>query len=300
MKVISGLNELESSKLNNRAITMGTFDGVHLGHRRIIENVLNVAKRLILSPSLLTFDPHPQMVLGTKGPIEILTTLSEKLELLESTGIENVIVLEFNKQLASFPPEDFVNEILIKKVGMKALVIGHDHAFGRNRSGDKELLKSLATKYNFDFTVVPAFTKDDRIVNSTLIRNELRRGSYKFAREYLGYNYRLSGKIVKGHGIGKKIGFPTINLALPHGKLLPQKGVYAAVAKIADRNYKGMAYIGERLTFDDSSISVEMNIFRWDNQIKADCATIELAAFVRTPEKFESVEKLVEKIKKDE
>jgi len=300
MKEISGLNELESARLKDTAATLGTFDGVHMGHKQIIAKVLEVAREKHLQSTLITFDPHPQMVLGKKGPIEILTTLQEKLELLKLTGIENIIVIEFNRQLASYPPEDFVREILLSKVGMKALVVGHDHAFGRNRSGNKALLKDLSGKMEFYFTAVEAYKIDGKIVNSTLIRNELSHGSYRDAVKYLGYNYSLSGKIVKGHGMGKQLGYPTINLALPHGKLLPQKGVYAANAIISGNKMPGMAYVGERLTFGDATISVEINIFDWNNRLQAACADVELLDFIRPPERFESAEKLIEKMKKDE
>jgi len=300
MKVVSGLDRIEAMKFSDVAATIGSFDGVHLGHRRIISTLIDAAAELNLNSALVTFDPHPQLVLGKRGPIEILTTLEEKLNLLNSSGIETVIVLEFNRQLASFPPEEFVRRILIEKLGMKALVIGFDHHFGKDRSGNTELLSRMAVAEGFDFTLVPEYRVDGKTVKSTVIRNELKSGDYKAAVELLGYNYLVSGKIVKGHGVGKSMGYPTINLAVPPSKLLPRKGVYAAAIRFDDSSYEGMAYIGERLTFDDMSLSVEVNLFDFSGRVESDQVVLELMEFIRPPEKFDSAKSLTEKIKSDE
>ncbi len=300
MKVISGLDKLESLKISNVAATIGTFDGVHLGHKRIIQVLLEKSRNMNLQSALVTFHPHPQMVLGRRGPTEILTTLDEKLELLRATGIEIVIVLDFNRQLASYPPEDFVREILIRRLGMKALVIGYDHGFGKNRAGNSVLLEKMAKTDGFDFTVVPEFRADGRTAKSTVIRKELKSGDYVEAKNILGYNYLISGKIIKGHGVGKKLGYPTINLAVPPVKLLPKEGVYAARARFDDSEFDGMAYIGGRLTFGDTALSVEINLFDFSGRVESEKIFLELKEFVRPPIKFESSVKLAEKIRNDE
>ena len=300
MKVISGLDQLESASIRDVAVTIGTFDGVHLGHKRIIEVLLETSRNMKLPSALVTFHPHPQMVLGRRGPMEILTTLDEKLELLRATGIEIVIVLDFNRQLASYPPEDFVREILIKRLGMKALVIGYDHGFGKDRAGNSVLLKKMAKTDGFHFTVVPEFRADSQRVNSTVIRKELKSGDYLEARDVLGYNYLISGKIIKGHGVGKTLGYPTINLAVTPVKLLPKEGVYAARARFDGNEFDGMAYIGGRLTFGDSALSVEINIFDFYGRVESDKILLELKEFIRPPVKFESSAKLAEKMKSDE
>lgn len=300
MKVISGLDKLESLTISNVAATIGSFDGVHLGHKRIIEVLLEKSRKMNLQSALVTFHPHPQMVLGRRGPTEILTTLDEKLELLRATGIEIVIVLDFNRQLASYPPEDFVRRILIKRLGMKALVIGYDHAFGKNRAGNSALLEKMAVTDGFDFTVVPEFRIDSRSVKSTVIRRELKSGDYMEAKNILGYNYLISGKIIKGHGVGKTLGYPTINLAVPPVKLLPKEGVYAARARFDDSEFDGMAYIGGRLTFDDTALSVEINLFDFSGRVESEKIFLELKEFVRPPIKFESSVKLAEKMRNDE
>lgn len=300
MKVVSGLDKLEAEKLSGVATTIGSFDGVHLGHRKIISTLIETSERLQLRPTLVTFEPHPQLVLGKRGPVEILTTLDEKLELLSSSGIDMIIVLEFNRQLASYRPEEFVRRILLEKLGMKALVIGYDHHFGKNRSGDTGLLLEMSREYGFDFTVVPEFNVNGRTVKSTAIRKELKSGDYADAVRTLGYNYMLSGKIVKGHGVGKTMGYPTINLAIPPAKLLPKKGVYSTLVRFDGSDYRGMAYIGERLTFDDSALSVEVNLFGFSGSVDAEKVVLELIDFIRPPEKFDSVKILTEKIKADE
>jgi riboflavin kinase/FMN adenylyltransferase len=300
MKVVSGLNNIELAGLRQVAATLGTFDGVHLGHRKIIETLLEIARDQKLNSTLITFKPHPQMVLGKRGPTELLTTFDEKLKLLQNTGVTTVVVLDFNRQLASYPPEDFVKEILIKKMGMRALVFGYDHAFGKDRAGNRELLEKMAKADGFTFTVVQEHKIDGLRLKSTPIREELKTGNYKRAVAALGYNYFITGNIVKGHGVGKTLGYPTVNLAVPSGKLLPKEGVYAATAHFNNHIYPGMAYIGQRLTFDDKTLSVEINLFDFTGRIESDTAVLELLEFIRPPEKFDSPGELAERIKEDE
>jgi len=300
MKVISGISELESSGLSNVATTLGTFDGVHAGHRKIISTLRDVAAEKNLEAVLVTFHPHPQIVLGRRGPTELLTTLEEKLGLIEETGIGTVVILDFNRQLASYLPENFVRQILIEKMGMKALVIGYDHAFGKDRSGNKELLARMAQNDGFHFVVVPEFRINSQNVKSTIIRELLKAGEFELARRALGYNYFLTGKIIKGHGVGKSLGFPTVNLAVTPGKLLPKEGVYSAVTRFDSRRLPGMAYIGARLTFNDTALSVEVNLFDFDEDVNSRNAVLELTGYIRPPEKFKSTDQLAEQMKNDE
>ncbi len=300
MRVVSGLDELESAEFKNVAATIGTFDGVHLGHKKIIEKLLEISSQNNLLSTLITFQPHPQMVLGKRGPLELLTTIDEKLRLLEKTGIEAVVVLGFNRQLASYPPEDFVREILIKTLDMKALVFGFDHAFGKNRAGNKDLLEKMAREIGFKFAVVPQHKVDGIQLKSTPIRHELKSGDYKKAIAALGYNYFISGRVIKGHGIGKTLGYPTVNFAVPPGKLLPKEGVYSAIAHFDNKAFAGMAYIGQRLTFDDETLSVEINLFDFAGNIESSEGILELVEFIRAPEKFDSADELTKKIIEDE
>jgi len=300
MKVVSGLNNIELAGLRKVAATLGTFDGVHLGHRKIIKTLIEIANDQKLNSTLITFKPHPQMVLGRRGPTELLTTFDEKLKLLATTGVSTVVVLDFNRQLASYPPEDFVNEILIKKMDMRALVFGYDHAFGKDRAGNRELLEKMARADGFTFTVVKEHRINGLQLKSTPIRAELKSGDYRRAVAALGYNYFITGDIVKGHGVGKTLGYPTVNLAVPSGKLLPREGVYAARTHFDGHTYSGMAYIGQRLTFDDVTLSVEVNLFDYSGRIDSDTAVLELIDFIRPPAKFDTPEELANKIKEDE
>ncbi len=300
MKVIYGLTELEATNLTNTAVTLGTFDGVHVGHKKIIATLLEVSRERGLHSVLVTFHPHPQAVLGKRGPTELLTTLEEKLDLLSATGIETVVILDFNRQLASYPPETFVRELLIDEMNMKALVIGYDHAFGKDRAGNKELLAKMSKTDNFDFTVVPEFRINNQNVKSTIIRELLKAGEFELAKRALGYDYFLTGKIVKGHGIGKTLGYPTINLAVPSGKLLPKEGVYSGLARFDDHSYAGMLYIGSRLTFNDMALSVEINLFDFDGKVDSDHATVNLIDYIRPPTKFAGKDELIEQMKNDE
>lgn len=300
MKVICGLTELEASNLKNMAVTLGTFDGVHVGHKKIIATLLDVSRERNLHSVLVTFHPHPQVVLGKRGPTELLTTLEEKLELFAATGIETVVILDFNRQLASYPPETFVREILEDEMDMKALVIGYDHAFGKDRSGNKEILARMSKNDNFYFTVVPEFRINNQNVKSTIIRELLKTGEFELARRALGYNYFLTGKIVRGHGIGKTLGYPTVNMAVPPGKLLPKEGVYSGMARFDHHSHPGMIYIGARLTFNDLTLSVEVNLLDFDGTVDSDHATATLLDYIRPPEKFKSKEDLIEQMKNDE
>ncbi len=300
MKVIYGLTKLEASNLKNSAVTLGTFDGVHVGHRKIIATLLDVSRERNLHSVLVTFDPHPQVVLGKRGPTELLTTLEEKLELIGTTGVETVVVLEFNRQLASYPPETFVREILEEELNMKALVIGYDHAFGKDRSGNKELLAKLAKDDNFDFTVVPEFRINNQNVKSSIIRDLLKAGEFEVARKALGYDYFLTGNIVKGHGIGKSLGYPTVNLAVPPGKLLPKEGVYSGITRFNHTSRQSMIYIGARLTFNDMTLTVEVNLLDFNGKVDSDHAAVSLLDYIRPPEKFKSKEELIGQMKIDE
>jgi riboflavin kinase / FMN adenylyltransferase len=183
---------------------------------------------------------------------------------------------------------------------MKALVIGYDHAFGKDRAGNKELLERMSKAEGFDFMVVPEFKINNQTVKSTIIRDLLKSGEFDLAQRALGYNYFLSGNVIKGHGMGKKLGFPTINLAIPSGKLLPKEGVYSALTNFDGVQFSGMAYIGARLTFGDTSISVEVNLFDFDSKVDSDHATLELTGYVRAPEKFDTPEELAAQMKHDE
>jgi len=300
MKVIYGKSALEREIIRDSALTVGTFDGVHKGHVVLLERLIAAARQKNTISIVVTFDPHPQMVLGARGKTEVLTTTEEKLELLNSLPLDTVVTLEFNEQLASLEAETFIDRILIDSLHMKHFVMGYDHSFGRGRRGNYELVRALAGKYGYSCEVVGPVYNGGGPVKSSRIRSELRAGNYNSAVEMLGYHYILTGEIVKGTGMGKKLGYPTINLNLPPGKLLPKQGVYAARVNFDGGDVPGMAYIGARLTFGDDTIAVEINLFDFDRPVLGKKVKIMLEQYIRAPQKFESAERLIEAMANDE
>jgi riboflavin kinase/FMN adenylyltransferase len=300
MKVICGKSPLERETLSETSVTVGTFDGVHRGHKALLQRLTEAARATNTQSTLLTFDPHPQMILGGKGRMEILNTKEEKLQLLSESNLDIVVILEFNQQLASLDAESFIERILIEHLNMKHFVIGYDHSFGKNRQGNYELAKSLSPKYGYTVEMVGPVYDDGNPIKSSAIRRELKDGDYEIAAAMLGYRYFLTGDIIRGHGVGKKLGYPTLNFNVPAGKLLPKDGVYAAWVDIDGARYPGMAYIGGRLTFDDQTICVEVNLFNYNGDALGKSAKLTLQKHTRVPVKFESQEQLVAALANDE
>jgi riboflavin kinase/FMN adenylyltransferase len=300
MKVICGKSTLERESLGATTVTVGTFDGVHRGHKALLQRLFVAAQDTGTRPTLLTFDPHPQMILGGKGCTEVLNTKDEKLQLLSELDLDTVVILEFNQQLASLDAANFIERILIGQLNMKHFVIGYDHLFGKNRQGNYELAKSLAGKYGYTVEMVGPVIDNGNPIKSSAIRRELKTGDYESAAAMLGYRYFLTGDVIKGHGMGKKLGYPTLNLNVPPGKLLPKDGVYAAWVEIDNIKYPGMAYIGGRLTFGDQTICVEVNLFDFDGDALGKTVKLILQKYTRTPVKFDSQEQLVAALAKDE
>ena len=300
MKVIYGKCALEKEKIPCSTVTVGTFDGVHKGHVVLLNRLVKSSHENNSVSIVVTFDPHPQMVLGVKGKIEILNTTEEKLDHFKKLRLNMVVILEFNQQLASLEPGDFIKRILIDNLNMKHFVVGYDHSFGKGRAGNYELVKSLAEEYDYSYEVVGPVSNGGVPVKSSRIRRELKTGDYEKALEMLGYRYILTGDIIKGRGIGKKMGFPTININTPPGKLLPKEGVYAATVAIDNTVFPGMAYIGGRLTFGDETISVEVNLFNFTKDVLGKKAKLTLEQYTRAPMKFDSAEDLKLALAKDE
>jgi riboflavin kinase/FMN adenylyltransferase len=300
MKVIYGKSALENLAIKPSTLTVGTFDGVHKGHVILLDRLVKAAREKDTISVVVTFDPHPQMVLGKRGPTEVLNTTEEKLELLGKFKIDMTVILEFNQQLASLEAESFIERILAKSLGMKHFVIGYDHSFGKDRQGNYELVKSLSGRFNYTYEMVGPVHDGGSPIKSSRIRKELKTGDYDLAIEMIGYHYFLTGEIVKGTGVGRKLGYPTINLNIPAGKLLPREGVYAAVTTIDNKEIPGMAYIGGRLTFGDETIIVEVNLFDFDGDASGKKVKITLQQYTRAPRKFESPDQLQAALAEDE
>ncbi|GBD93773.1 riboflavin biosynthesis protein RibF [bacterium BMS3Abin05] len=288
-------------KTNFPVITIGTFDGIHLGHQKLIKHLLEKKSRYHGTAFLVTFEPHPQLVLNNKNrPISILTTLEEKVEILKKFSLDGVVVIPFTKALSELSGKLFIKSILIDKIGFKDVVIGYDHAFGKNRSGNAETLKKMSREFGFRVNVVEPVSLDGQIVKSTSIRSALKEGDVKKAAAFLGRPYQLTGKVSEGAGRGKRVLFPTANLEISNPKkLIPKNGVYVVEAVLDDRPLPAIANIGTRPTFDETVRTIEAHIFNFNADIYGRSLTLSLLSRIRGEEKFDSVESLINQIKKD-
>ncbi|HEX9653412.1 MAG TPA: bifunctional riboflavin kinase/FAD synthetase [bacterium] len=283
-------------------LTVGTFDGVHRGHQFIIAELKKRAQAGGLRTTLVTFEPHPQLVLksSAKPALQILTTIAEKLQILEQLNLDRVVVIEFTREFASTSSQDFVRRILFESIGFQEIVIGHDHAFGKNREGDIATLRQLAAEIGFRVDELPAFTIDDGVISSTAIRNLLHDGRVQEANRYLGQNYSLSATVIKGEGRGKRLNFPTANLKPDaESKLIPGDGVYAVHLKIAERLFKGMMNIGVRPTFGEMKHTIEVHIFNFDDAIYGKHLTVYFVDKIRDEMRFAGPAELIKQLEED-
>jgi riboflavin kinase/FMN adenylyltransferase len=299
MKVYTNIDEFKDVK--NPIVTTGTFDGVHLGHQKIISRLKDVAKEEDGSTVLLTFSPHPRMVLfPDDNELKLLNTLPEKIELLEKYGVDHLIVYPFTKEFSRLTSIEFVRNILVNSIQTKRLVIGYNHHFGRNREGSFEHLKEYGPLYGFEVEEIPAKDIDHIQISSTKIRNALLIGDVKTATTYLGHIYSLTGTVVKGKQLGRTIGYPTANLQITDTyKLIPGDGVYAVKVKHKNTFYGGMLNIGNNPTVEGKGKSIEVNIFDFDKMIYGDEATIYFIERLRDEVKFNNLEELKEQLAKD-
>ncbi|OIQ23284.1 bifunctional riboflavin kinase/FAD synthetase [Lacinutrix sp. MedPE-SW] len=282
-------------------ITIGTFDGVHIGHQKIIKRLITVGNKKHLKPTILTFFPHPRMVLQKDANIKLINTMEEKAALLESLGIKNMIVEKFTQEFSRLTAEDFVEKLLVKKLNAKYIIIGYDHHFGRNRSANIDNLIDFGKTYNFEVEEITAQDINDVAVSSTKIRNALNEGDIKTANTYLGYNFMLTGTVVKGKGIGKTINYPTANLQISETyKLIPKHGVYVVKSTIDGKTVFGMMNIGTNPTVDGTSQTIETHFFNWEDSLYNKTLKIELLDRLRDEQKFESIEVLKTQLKKDQ
>jgi riboflavin kinase/FMN adenylyltransferase len=299
MKVYRSLDEF--SPLPNAVATQGTFDGVHIGHQKILDRLSNIAKQKNGETVLLTFFPHPRMVLQPDdNNLRLLHTVEEKIEHFEKTGLDHLLIIPFTKEFSRQSSLQFVRDVLVNKIGIKTLVIGYDHRFGKNREGNMDDLRKFGGTYKFGVEEISAQDIDDITVSSTKIRNALTHGDVDTAKRYLGYNYPVSGKVVEGNNLGKKIGFPTANISVQEPyKLIPGDGVYAVKVDIAEAQYGGMANIGNQPTFEDRSHAFEVNIFGFNKDIYGKNIRIKFVSRIRSEMKFDGVDNLIAQLNKD-
>ncbi|AZJ32911.1 MULTISPECIES: bifunctional riboflavin kinase/FAD synthetase [Tenacibaculum] len=298
MEVIHSLFDLNPSQ--KTIITIGTFDGVHIGHQKIIEKLVSEAKASNKKSVLLTFFPHPRMVLQKDVSIKLINTITEKAQHLEKLGLDYLIIHPFSKEFSRLTALDFVRDILVNQLNISKLIIGYDHHFGKNREGNIEQLTEYSHLYDFTVQEIPAQDIDDVSVSSTKIRKALANGHLKTANNYLGYNFSLTGKVVNGKQLGGKIGFPTANIDIPEDyKLIPKTGVYIIKSIIENTTIYGMMNIGNRPTVDGEHQTIEVHYFNFNQNLYCKELTIELLYYLRNEQKFDSVSCLISQLKKD-
>lgn len=281
-------------------VTIGTFDGVHLGHQSILKKLINSGDKKNTESVVLTFFPHPRMILQQEASIQLLNTIEEKGKLLEKQGIDNLIIHPFDAAFSNLSAEEFVKEILVTQLKVHKIIIGHDHRFGKNRTADIHDLVFFGKKYGFEVEQISAKEIGEIAISSTKIRKALLEGNIKLANEYLGYAYFISGKVIEGKKIGRTIGFPTANIEIPENyKLLPKNGVYIVSCIIKDVLYYGMMNIGNNPTLGDNEQSIEVHFFNLNENIYAETLQITFLEKIRNEHKFNSITELKAQLEKD-
>ena len=299
MKIYQGIEEF--NPVQNAVVTSGTFDGVHQGHKVILKRLIQLAKKRQGESVVLTFWPHPRFVLYPNDTsLKLLSTFQEKASYLSDLGIDHLIKIEFTKKFSQLSSEEFIHNILIDKIGTKLLVIGYDHRFGKNREGSFQYLANNSHKYGFEIEEIPRQDIENIAVSSTKIRNALESGEIKTANEFIGNNYRLTGKVIKGSQIGRDLGFPTANIVVEESyKLIPADGAYAVKIGYQDRWHNGMLNIGFRPTVNGATRTIETHIFDFNQNLYGQVLTIGFVEKIRGEKKFENLEALSKQLTLD-
>ena len=300
MKVYRRLTDFR--RLNGAVVTQGTFDGVHKGHEKIIERLKLAARERNGETVVLTFYPHPRLVLQPEdNRLKLLNSESEKIERLTQAGIDHLIIIPFDKVFARQSPQEFIENVMVHTIGIGYFIVGYDHRFGRNREGSIVDLRRMAVEYNFMVEEVGAMEVEAITISSTKIRNALHEGDVATANNYLGYAYCLSGTVIQGDGRGKQLGYPTANILIDEPlKLIPADGVYAVTVGHNGSVYKGMANIGKRPTFTDASRSIEAHLFDFKGDLYGQPIRVNLYERLRDEQKFKDIEALKWQLEKDE
>ncbi|WP_207427849.1 bifunctional riboflavin kinase/FAD synthetase [Pedobacter sp. SYSU D00535] len=307
MKVYHHIDEFQ--KLENAVVTIGTFDGVHFGHKKIINRLTEVAAETGGESVILTFFPHPRMIINPQdASLKLLTTITEKAELLEQLRVDHLIITPFTRDFSNLSAETYIQQVLVEKIGTKRIIIGYDHRFGKDRQGDLSHLQKYAAEYGFEVEEIPEQDIHEVAVSSTQIRNALSKGDVQTAADFLGYPFYLTGKVIKGDRLGRQMGFPTANLLIEETyKLIPADGIYAVKVEVIDPKTPGsksdlldaMAYIGTRPTISGMTRNIEVNIFNFDQEIYRQYLKVYFYHFIREDKRFDSIDELKHQIQLD-
>ena len=299
MKIFNNIQSYSSEK--ESILTIGTFDGVHIGHNKILTKLVEESKKNNLSSLIMTFFPHPRMVLQKSQEIKMINTMDEKIHLFEKTGVDNLIIQPFDENFSKIRAKEFVEEILVKKLKIKHIIIGYDHRFGKDREASVDDLKKFGLNYMFTVEEIAAQEIHSIAISSTKIRNAILKGEIKKCNEYLGRNFMLTGEVVHGDGLGKKINFPTANIEIIDTyKIIPKNGVYLVKTIINSEIYFGMMNIGVRPTIGGKNKSLEIHFFNFKDNIYNKTISVEIICKIRDEEKFSSIDELKIQLKKDE
>ena len=299
MKIYHGIEDF--TRLPNAVVTSGTFDGVHVGHQKILSRLREAAKRNGGETVVITFWPHPRLVLHPEDTsLKLLNTFEEKAELLKQQGIQHLLRIPFTREFSQLSSEEFITQIIVETIGTKKLIIGYDHHFGKNREGSFEQLKLNAPKYGFEVEEIPRQDVDHVGVSSTKIRKALEEGDIQTATHFLGGPYSISGRVVIGDKLGRILGYPTANLEIDTGyKLVPADGIYAVTVSYNHQKYNGMLYIGNRPTVQGMKRNIEVNIFDFDDDIYGESLTINFHELIRRDTRFSDLEELKNQLHRD-
>jgi riboflavin kinase/FMN adenylyltransferase len=298
MQVHRSIDEL--SPFKNAVITIGTFDGVHQGHRKIIEALKNEARKAKGESVIITFNPHPRKILNRNENLHLINTLDEKIMLLAETDIDHLVIVPFTREFADQPADDYMKNFLISKFHPHTIIIGYDHHFGKDRQGNFRLLEKEASIYGYHLKEIPKYILDEVAVSSTKIRKALKDSDVDTANKLLGYEFFFEGSVIKGDQLGRQLGYPTANLLYNDAdKIHLGHGVYAVRVLIKNQWLKGMLSIGNRPTLDQSDEKIEVNIFDWNDEIYGETIRIVVSKYLRPQEKYPTLEMLVQQLEKD-
>jgi riboflavin kinase/FMN adenylyltransferase len=298
LNVFPSISEFNSSK--KTIVTIGTFDGVHIGHQKIIEKLIQETKKADCESLILTFFPHPRMVLNGSSSIKLLNTINEKSSLLEKMGLDNLVIHPFDKKFSNLSAEEFVKTILVDSFNIKKIIIGYDHRFGNNRAANIDDLISFGKKYDFEVEQISAQEIDSVSVSSTKIRDAITDGNMIIANEFLGYDYILSGKIITGKQLGRTIGFPTANIKIEENyKLIPKNGVYIVKSHLQEKTVFGIMNIGLNPTVNGEDLSIEVHFLDFEADLYNKNITVSVIDRIRDEQKFTSIDLLKAQIQED-